>query len=65
LFWKTFSTSWGPFPVGNPNCPAASNTSPCTVTLGANGPQGTFGAITSDRPAHGPREIQYGLTIEF
>ena len=65
LFWKTFSTSWGPFPVGNPNCPAASNTKPCTVNFGANGPQGTFGAVTNDRPAHGPREIQYGLTIEF
>ena len=64
LFWKKQATQWGPFPVGNPNCPAASNTSPCTVTLGAQ-LQGTFGLITNDRPGHGPREIQYGLIIEF
>src|SRR5579864_7006092 len=64
LFWKQGSQQWGPFPVGNPNCPAASNTQPCLVSTGG-GLQGTFGLIGNDRPGHGPREIQYGLTVEF
>ncbi|HEV2697693.1 MAG TPA: hypothetical protein VGU90_06850, partial [Terriglobales bacterium] len=60
LFWKTFETDWA-LPAAAPQCGGTA----CTVTQGANGPQGTFGLLTNDRPAHGPREIQYGLTIEF
>jgi hypothetical protein len=60
VFWKTQATTWTT--AGGGSC---SSNGDGTCTIGANGPQGTFGTITNDRPGHGPREIQYGLTIEF
>jgi hypothetical protein len=61
VFWKTNDTFWGPFAVGSPNCPAASNTLPCTVKIPGQ-LQGNFGVNNSTRD---PRQIQYNLRIDF
>jgi hypothetical protein len=61
-FFNVFNkTVWGPFAVGSPNCPAASNTAPCTVTIPGQ-LQGNFGVNNSTRD---PLQIQYNLRIEF
>jgi len=67
LFWKTHNTIWPENPIGPCGTvkDALGNPIPNECSLTSNGPQGTFGTVSNDRPGHGPREIQYGLTIEF
>jgi len=67
LFWKTHDTIWPENPIGPCGTvkDALGNPIPNECRLTSNGPQGTFGTVSNDRPGHGPREIQYGLTIEF
>ena len=54
LFWKTTSTTWA-----LPD--SACTTPPCSATLPGQ-VQGNFGQVSNDR---GPREVQYGLKIDF
>ena len=54
IFWKTASTTWTV--PATATCPA-----PCTTTIPGQ-VQGNFGQVANDR---GPRQIQYGLKIDF
>jgi hypothetical protein len=62
LFWKSAPTTWT-LPAANANCtPINGNTAPCSVQLNGAGPQGNFGVNSATRD---PRQLQYGLTINF
>lgn len=54
LFWKETTTTWA-----LPN--SACSTPPCSKTIPGQ-VQGSFGKVGSDR---GPREVQYGLKLDF
>jgi hypothetical protein len=54
LFWKQNSTTWA-----LPN--SACSTPPCTQTI-VGQTQSAFGKVENDR---GPRQIQYGLKVDF
>jgi hypothetical protein len=58
LFWKANPVTYL-LPATAPQCVAGGV--PCNVTVGG-GVQGNFGQLNNDR---GPREIQYGLKIDF
>jgi len=54
IFWKTAATTWTV--PATATCPA-----PCTVTINGQ-QQSAFGQVANDR---GPRQVQYGLKIDF
>jgi hypothetical protein len=56
VFWKTSATTWV-VPVVTPACTVP----PCTVSIPGQ-VQSSFGQVANDR---GPRQIQYGLKIDF
>jgi len=55
VYWTATGSSYVLAP-GAPECPAG-----CTITF-APAVQSTFGKVANDR---GPRQIQYGLKIDF
>ena len=58
VFWSQNATTWN-LPATAPEC--ATGGVPCTFTIGGAA-QSSFGKVENDR---GPRQIQYGLKIDF
>jgi hypothetical protein len=56
IFWKTTTTNWT-IPTTTSTC----STPPCPVSIPGQ-QQASFGQVANDR---GPRQIQYGLKIDF
>jgi hypothetical protein len=62
IYWTAAGS--GPFsePAGAPECPLVGGVrGPCTINF-TPGVQGNFGQVANDR---GPRQLQYGLKIDF
>lgn len=58
VYWNAAPTTWN-LPATAPECATAG--APCTFTIGSQ-LQSAFGKVANDR---GPRQIQYGLKIDF